>query len=75
MRRLISGVGFAPAVHSQEPEVAKAVWAKYVPEALADGNLKCKPDPLVVGFGLESVQVGFDRHKQGVSGQKVVVTL
>ncbi len=67
--------GYAPAVHLQEPEIAKAVWGKYIPEALADGSFKCKPDPLVVGTGLESIQAGFDRQKQGVSGQKVVVTL
>ena len=53
--------------------MAKAVWGKYVPEALANGSLLCKPDALVVGLGLEYVQPALDRHKQGVSGRKVVI--
>jgi len=66
---------FAAAIQSQEPEVAQAVWGKYVPEALANGTLKCKPDALVVGRGLENVQAALNKHKQGVSGKKVVLTL
>ncbi|GME56938.1 alcohol dehydrogenase [Neofusicoccum parvum] len=55
--------------------VADAIWRKYVPEALAKGLLQAKPDPLVVGSGLEGIQSAMDRHKAGVSAQKVVVTL
>ena len=73
--RLIGFAGFAAAIQSQEPEVAQAVWGKYVPEALANGTLKCKPDALVVGRGLENVQAALNKHKQGVSGKKVVLTL
>lgn len=32
-----------------------------------------KPDPLVVGEGLRSVQHALDRQKKGVSASKIVV--
>ncbi|KAH7050076.1 zinc-binding oxidoreductase-like protein CipB [Macrophomina phaseolina] len=55
--------------------VADGIWRKWVPEALAKGTLQAKPDPLVVGSGLESVQGAMERQKAGVSAQKIVVTL
>jgi hypothetical protein len=55
--------------------VADAVWNNYIPEALADGTLKVRPEPLVVGHGLEKIQDAYERQKQGVSAAKVVVTL
>lgn len=75
LKLLTRDAGFAPNVYLTEPEVAQAVWGKYVPEALANGSLICKPDPMVVGKGLEHIQAAMNRHKQGVSGQKVVVAL
>ncbi len=56
-------------------EVGPAVWRDYVPKALEEGKLQAKPDPMVVGHGLESVQKGLDTNKAGVSAKKVVVTL
>ncbi|KIW09310.1 uncharacterized protein PV09_00225 [Verruconis gallopava] len=70
-----AGYCFAPAIYTKEPEIAKAVWGEYVPKALENGSLKCKPDPLVMGSGLESIQAALDKHKEGVSGRKVVVSL
>lgn len=46
-----------------------------MPKALASGQLKAKPNPLVVGHGLENVQHGLDIQKAGVSAQKIVITL
>ncbi|GAA6044223.1 hypothetical protein JCM8097_005274 [Rhodosporidiobolus ruineniae] len=67
---------FAIAIVTQENgAVARAVYHDYVPAALANGSLQAKPDPLVAGKGLEEVQKGLDRQKQGVSAQKVVVTI
>ena len=60
---------------NQEPEVAEKVWGYFVPEALKKGVLKTAPEPLVVGKGLQSVQKGLDRQKEGVSAKKVVVVL
>jgi formyltetrahydrofolate deformylase len=55
--------------------VGPAVWAGFVPAALADGRLRPFPEPLVVGHGLGALQGALDRQRQGVSAQKVVVTL
>ncbi|KAF2675152.1 zinc-binding oxidoreductase CipB [Microthyrium microscopicum] len=66
---------FAASLYKESPEVAKAVWGEYLPAALADGSFLAKPDPIVVGTGLEKIQDGFERHKQGVSAAKVVVKL
>jgi hypothetical protein len=46
-----------------------------VPKALAKGTFKAKPDPLVVGNGLKSIQLGLDVQKKGVSAKKVIVTI
>lgn len=56
-------------------DVGPAVWGQFVPGALADGSLICKPDPLVVGEGLEMVQDALDRQKSGVGTEKMVVKL
>ncbi|KAL1639657.1 hypothetical protein SLS58_007716 [Diplodia intermedia] len=65
----------APTVALEHKEVGDAVWRKFVPEALASGQLKAKPDALVVGKGLERLQEAMDRQQAGVSAQKVVVSL
>ncbi|GAA5893212.1 hypothetical protein JCM6882_003914 [Rhodosporidiobolus microsporus] len=62
-------------VDKDNGKLAKALYHEFVPAALANGALKVKPDPLVVGKGLESIQAGLDRQKQGVSAQKIVVSI
>jgi hypothetical protein len=42
---------------------------------LENGRLKPKPDPLVVGKGLDKIQEGVDKQRAGVSAAKVVVEL
>ncbi|KAG0652629.1 Zinc-binding alcohol dehydrogenase domain-containing cipB [Hyphodiscus hymeniophilus] len=85
----IASVGLAPDVFSDvivssissgaivtdEPEVADEIWGKYVPWALESGELIPSPKALVVGKGLEDVQKGLDRQKEGVSARKVEVLL
>jgi len=56
-------------------EVATVIYGKFLPKALEDGTIKPKPDPFVIGKGLEHVQAGIDKVKAGVSAAKVVVTL
>ncbi|KAK5688982.1 hypothetical protein LTS10_000962 [Elasticomyces elasticus] len=56
-------------------EWAFPVWDDFITPALESGVLKCMPEPLVVGKGLESVQAGFDKLKGGVSARKIVVEL
>ncbi len=66
---------FAPAIALQEPEVGNAIYRDYLPAALKSGEFKAKPDPRVVGHGLESIQDGLAAQRKGVSAAKVVVTL
>ena len=42
-------------------------------KALESGQLQPKPDSMVVGEGLESIQLGLDTARKGVSATKVVV--
>ena len=65
----------AVSIASQQPDVADAVWRKYVPEALKTGQLVPKPEPLVIKGGLKSVQEAANTLKKGVSAAKVVVEL
>ncbi|KAI7719536.1 oxidoreductase-like protein [Hortaea werneckii] len=55
--------------------VTHPVWEKYLTPALEQGKLKAVPEPLVVGKGLESVQKGLLKNKEGVSAKKVVIEL
>ena len=55
--------------------VGKAIYADFLGQALEKGIYKCKPDPMVVGHGLEKLQEAFDTQKNGVSAKKVVITL
>ncbi|KAM0128318.1 hypothetical protein ACHAP3_008370 [Botrytis cinerea] len=61
----------------QEPNqyVGEAVWKKFVPEGLANGKLQAKPEPYVVGHGLEDLQKALNIQRKGVSAKKVVITL
>lgn len=43
--------------------------------ALADEILQPKPDPMIIGEGLESIQLGIDTVRKGVSATKVIVKL
>ncbi|KAH9822863.1 quinone reductase [Teratosphaeria destructans] len=61
-----------PALKSSRAYEVVHAW---MARALADGSLQCKPDPYVVGEGLESVQAGVDMVRDGVSATKVVVRL
>lgn len=56
-------------------EMTHPLWAEFVPKALESGQLKCVPEPMIIGKGLESIQKGLDKNKEGVSAKKVVVEL
>ena len=51
------------------------MWEHWLTDALANGSMKCKPDPEVVGEGLEYIQEALDRMAKGVSAKKLVVKL
>jgi NADPH:quinone reductase-like Zn-dependent oxidoreductase len=56
-------------------EVGPMIWRDFLPAALAEGRYVAAPSPEVVGAGLEQVQVALDRLHDGVSAQKLIVTL
>ena len=47
----------------------------WLAKALENGKMLPKPDPTIVGHGLDSIQQALDTLKKGVSATKVVVTL
>ena len=55
--------------------ITHPLWANYITTALEHGLLKCLPEPLIVGKGLENIQEGLYVNKRGVSAQKVVIEL
>lgn len=56
-------------------EITHQFWRDYLTPALEQGKLKCAPESLVVGEGLESLQKALDVQRKGVSAKKVVVKL
>lgn len=59
----------------KDNEVGGKIFDDYLPEALAQNKYKCQPAPLVVGQGLGKIQEALDKGKEGVSAQKLVVSL
>ncbi|KAI5362220.1 Putative GroES-like superfamily, alcohol dehydrogenase-like, NAD(P)-binding domain superfamily [Septoria linicola] len=47
----------------------------WMANALANSTLKPRPDPEVIGEGLDFVQAGIDKVRQGVSAAKVVIKM
>jgi len=64
---------YAPSILSDG--IAKAVFEDFLPKALKSGNYVAAPEPIVAGKGLESIQIGVDLLRKGVSAKKVVVVL
>lgn len=56
-------------------EIGPAVWGEWIPKALESGDLKCRPNAVVAGQGLESLQEACDKMSAGVSGAKLVVEI
>ncbi len=63
------------AISIKDSEVSKAVYEDFLPEALKKGSFKPMPKATVIGNGLDKLQGGFDKLKEGVSATKLVVTL
>ena len=56
-------------------EVGPAIWDRWLTPALANGSMRCKPEPEVVGKGLGYIQAAVDLQAKGVSAKKLVVDL
>ncbi|KAL8714398.1 MAG: hypothetical protein Q9220_001731 [cf. Caloplaca sp. 1 TL-2023] len=63
------------SVGIEHNEVGKAVFERFLPEALARGKYIAAPDAHVIGKGLEHVQAALDMMEKGVSAKKIVVSL
>ncbi|KAB8220796.1 chaperonin 10-like protein [Aspergillus novoparasiticus] len=59
----------------EDNEVGPAVWVEYLPKALECGQFKPLPEPLVIGTGLECIQMAIERNMAGLSAAKAVVRL
>lgn len=58
-----------------QSEAAKEIFGRWLPDALANGMMKCRPEPEIIGQGLEKIQEGVDRMRGGVSAKKIVVEI
>ncbi|KAH8424747.1 uncharacterized protein LDX57_002490 [Aspergillus melleus] len=56
-------------------QVGKAIYENSLPKALKARTFIPAPAPLIVGKGLENVQAAVDRLAEGISAQKVVISL
>lgn len=56
-------------------EVGPALFERYLPAALATGDYRPWPPPLVIGHGLDQLPEALETHRRGGSARKVVVTL
>ena len=59
----------------KDNEIGPAIYAGFLPAALAAGRYLPAPEPLVLGHGLQHIPAAVQRLQEGVSAQKVVVTL
>ena len=55
--------------------VAGSIWNDYLPKALAQSKILPKPDPVVVGTGLEEIQTGLNKCKDEYSAAKLIVRI
>jgi hypothetical protein len=58
-----------------DSHIGEFIWRRYVPQAIASGKLKAKPDPMIIEGGLGKVQEGIDLHRKGVSAKKIVIEI
>ena len=55
--------------------IGKAIYADFLPKALAEGSYVAAPEPEIVGKGLEHVQTAYHRQEEGMSAKKAVVSV
>ena len=56
-------------------EMKRVLYGEFLFEALAVGKMKAKPDPLIIGKGLEFALEACDMLKAGMSARKIVASL
>ena len=73
----VRGVGakFVIGTTLKTHDLSTAIYADFLPAALADGRYAAAPPPEVVGHDLQDLQHALDVQRNGVSARKVVVSL
>jgi hypothetical protein len=56
-------------------EVGPAIYADFLPTALATGVYRAEPRAEIVAHGLDAISGGLGQLSKGVSAKKLVVTL
>jgi D-arabinose 1-dehydrogenase-like Zn-dependent alcohol dehydrogenase len=56
-------------------QVSHAIYRDFLPAALAEGRYRAAPTPRVIGDGLQHLQRALDIQREGVSAEKIVVTI
>jgi hypothetical protein len=59
----------------KDNEVGPAIYADFLPSALATGAYRAEPPVEIVGHGLGEIPAGLRRLSKGVSAKKLVVTV
>ncbi|KAL7626111.1 hypothetical protein AAE478_002881 [Parahypoxylon ruwenzoriense] len=55
--------------------VGESIYNKFLPAALKAGTYVPAPEPIIIGHGVEKIQDAVDALKNGISANKLVVTL
>lgn len=74
-RRAGIRAGFVWGSSLRDDGLGERLWGGFLPAALADGSYRAVPEPLTAGSGLDAVQAGLDRQREGVSAQKIVIAI
>jgi hypothetical protein len=59
----------------KDNDVGPAIYADFLPSALATGAYRAEPPAEIVGHGLGAIPAGLRRLSKGVSAKKLVVTV
>ncbi|MGW6792688.1 zinc-binding alcohol dehydrogenase family protein [Streptomyces chartreusis] len=59
----------------KDNEIGPAIYADFLPTALASGTYQAAPEARVVGHGLATIPDALQQLKKGVSAKKLVVTV
>lgn len=62
-------------IFGRDHEFVLPFWKDFLPRALEQGVVRCIPEALIAGHGLQALQDGLDIQRKGVSAKKVIVTL
>ena len=63
------------AAMPQDDQLAKHIWADFLPRALTEGKIVPSPKASVIGKGLQKIQAGLDEQRKGVNAAKIVVSV